>query len=270
MEEYIVMKCDYHVHSHYSDDSNTPMERQIKRACELGLDEICFTDHVDYGVRVKDMDYPRYFAEIDGLREKYAGKIVIRSGLECGVQVHTIPQYESLYDTYRNELDFILLSVHQVGNICFWNQEYQQGKTQDEYNRGYYEELLRVVKGYRDYSVLAHMDLMVRYDMAGAYPFRKVKDIIAEILTTVIKNGRGIEMNTASWRYGLPDTQPCREILRLYHDLGGEILSLGSDTHSPEYIYDHMNEAREILHSIGFKRFCTFEKMKPVYHELLQ
>ena len=262
------MKCDYHVHSNYSDDSNTPMERQIKRAIEIGLDEICFTDHVDYGVRYEDIDYPRYFGEIDGLREKYAGKIVIRSGLECGVQVHTIPQYESLCETYSGDLDFVLLSIHQVNNICFWNQEYQRGKTQDEYNMGYYEELLRVVRGYQDYSVLAHLDLMVRYDMAGAYPFRKAKDIIAEILTETINNGKGIEMNTASWRYGLNDTQPCREILRLYHDLGGEILTLGSDSHSPEYICDHMSEAREILRGIGFKNFCTFSKMIPSFHTL--
>lgn len=263
------MKCDYHIHSYYSDDSNTSMERQIKRACELGLDEICFTDHVDYGVRFEDIDYPRYFAEIARLREKYAGKISVHSGLECGVQVHTIPEYESLYETYSGEIDFILLSVHQVDNLCFWNQEYQSGKSQAEYNWGYYEELLRVVQRYQDYSVLAHLDLIVRYDMAGVYPFSKVKDIIAEILTAVINSGKGIEINTSSWRYGLKDTQPSREILTLYHDLGGEILTLGSDSHSPEFVHDHMSEARDILRSIGFRRFCTFEKMKPVYHELV-
>lgn len=262
------MKCDYHVHSYYSDDSSTSMERQVKRACELGLDEICFTDHVDYGVRIDDIDYPRYFAEIAGLREKYAGKIVVRSGLECGVQVHTIPEYESLYRNHDSEIDFILLSVHQTGDLCFWNQEYQSGKTQDEYNRGYYEELLRVVKGYQDYSVLAHLDLMRRYDMAGEYPFGKVKDIIAEILSTVINSGKGIEMNTASWRYGLKDTQPCREILKLYHDLGGEILTIGSDSHSPEYIYDHVSEARNILRVIGFRSICTFSGMTPLFHTL--
>lgn len=262
------MKCDYHVHSNYSDDSDTRMERQVKRACELGLDEICFTDHIDYGVRYDDIDYPRYFSEIDRLREKYAGKILVRSGLECGVQVHTIPEYESLYETYSSEIDFILLSVHQVGNKCFWNQEYQSGKSQDEYNRGYYEELLRVVHAYKDYSVLAHLDLIVRYDMAGVYPFSKVKDIIAEILTEVINSGKGIEINTSSWRYGLNDTQPSREILTLYHDLGGEIITLGSDSHSPEHLYDHMSEAREILRSIGYKNFCTFSKMTPFFHTL--
>ena len=262
------MKADYHVHTYYSDDSSTPMERQVKQAVSLGLDEICITDHVDYGVKFDDIDYPRYFAEIDGLRRKYAGKISVRSGLECGVQVHTAGQYEALYDTYRDSIDFILLSIHQVDDLPFWGQQFQAGKTQDEYQQAYYAELLRVVQCYHDYSVLAHVDLMVRYDLAGEYPFSKVKDVIAEILTTAINDGKGIELNTSSWRYGLNDTQPSREILRLYHDLGGEILTLGSDSHSPEYIGALMEEAREILRSLGFRKFCTFEKMKPVYHEL--
>ena len=50
--------------------------------------------------------------------------------------------------------------------------------------------------------------------------------------------------------------------------MGGEILTLGSDAHSPEFIHDHMEEAREILRELGFRRFCTFEKMRPVFHEL--
>ena len=273
------MRCDYHVHSYYSDDSNTPMERQILRAISLGLDEICFTEHVDYGIKFDRDDpsyrghefnanYPEYLAELEYLREKYSDNITVRAGLEFGVQYHTTGQFEALYERYRERLDFVLLSIHQVNDLEFWTQDFQRGKSQDEYQQEYYAEMLRVVKRYHDYSVLAHLDLLTRYDMAGPYPFEKVRDIIAEILTVAINDGKGIEMNTSSWRYGLTDTQPCREILRLYRDLGGEILTLGSDAHSPEFIHDHMDEAREILRGLGFGRFCTFEKMMPVFHEL--
>ena len=274
-----IMKCDYHVHSYYSDDSSTPMERQVRRAISLGLNELCFTDHVDYGVKVDcddprsqtyaaNVDYPRYFPEIEELREKFRGKLVIRSGLEFGVQTHTIPQYEELFERYREKIDFVLLSVHEIDDLDLWGQEYQRGKTQAEYNRGYYEELLRVIQNYHDYSVLAHVDLMVRYDRKGVYPFAKVRDIVAEILTAAINDGKGIELNTSSWRYRLSDTTPSREILELYHDLGGEVLTLGSDAHSPDYLADHMDEGREILKGIGFTKFCTFEKMRPIFHEL--
>lgn len=272
------MKCDYHMHTYYSDDSNIPMKFQVKRAIELGLDEICFTEHVDYGVKVDcdkpnpmhmalNADYPKYFREIDEMRREF-GNITIKAGLEFGVQTHTITQYKRLFERYHDELDFVLLSVHQIDDLDMWSGEYQSGKTQDEYNRGYYDELLNVARNFHDYSVLAHLDLIVRYDRKGIYPFVKVRDIVAEILRTAIDDHKGIELNTSSWRYGLTDTQPSREILKRYLEMGGEILTLGSDAHIPDYVYAHMDEARDILRELGYRYFCTFDKMHPVFHEL--
>ena len=79
-------------------------------------------------------------------------------GLEFGMQVHTIPLYEKLFARYP--FDFILLSVHQVEDKEFWNQDFQRGRTREEFNRRYYEELLALVRRYRHYSVLAHPDLI--------------------------------------------------------------------------------------------------------------
>ena len=263
------MKCDYHLHSSFSHDSSTPMKSQAERGCELGLSELCFTDHVDYCS--KHDDYSRYFAEIERVRQEFSGRLVIRSGWEFGLQTHTINDFKDLYSRYRDELDFVLLSIHDVNDLELWGHQYQSGKTQAEYTLGYYNELLNIVQNYHDYSVLAHVDLIARYDVKHGvlpYPFEKVKDIIAEILGIAIRDGKGIELNTSSWRYGLTDTTPSREILELYRDLGGEILTMGSDAHNPNYLAAHFDEGREILRSIGFRKFCTFEKMRPEFHEL--
>lgn len=277
------MKCDYHMHSDFSDDSRTPMEVQVERAIELGLDEICFTEHVDYGIKedwgsekvfyrdgkpIFNANYPEYFRAIEINREKFAGKIKIKAGLEFGVQTHTIKRFQDLFAKYRDKLDFTLLSIHQVGDREFWLPEFRRGKTCIDCNEEYYNEMLEVVKNFHDYSGLAHMDLLRRYGLAGDFPFENNRDVIAEILTLAINDGKGLEMNTASWRYKLNDTQPCREILKLYRDLGGEILTLGSDAHSPEYLGTHMDEARSILRELGFKTFCTFTMMQPEYHVL--
>lgn len=48
------MKYDYHVHTHLSDDAQTPMETMVQKALALGLNELCFTDHIDYGVKTDD------------------------------------------------------------------------------------------------------------------------------------------------------------------------------------------------------------------------
>ena len=200
------------------------------------------------------------------MRVKYQGRIVMKMGLEFGMQTHTIPQFETLYNRYP--FDFIILSVHQVEDKEFWTQDFQRGRTQKEYNERYYEELLRLVKGYQHYSVLGHMDLIVRYDEMGVYPFNNIKSYAEEILKEVIRNGKGIEVNTSSYRYGLTDTTPSREILKLYKEMGGRIITLGSDSHKPEHLGACMEETKEMLRSMGFRSFCTYDKMRPVFHEL--
>jgi len=277
--------ADYHLHSWYSDDSDYPMEQLVHDAAAAGLTEICITDHVDYGIKkdwpdpsltydgaeksghpLMNVKYPAYHAEIQRLREQYSNQIMIREGMEFGMQVHTIPQYEKLFAAYP--FDFIIMSCHQVEDKWFSNQDFQQGKTQEEYNRGYYKEILQVIQQYKNYSVLGHLDMISRFDKAGVYPFEKVKDIIAEILRQAIQDGKGIEVNTSSHRYGLSDLTPSRNILALYKDLGGTILTIGSDTHAPVHLAAHIKETMAELREMGFASICTFHNMKPQHHLL--
>jgi len=165
-------------------------------------------------------------------------------------------------------INFIILSCHQVEDKEFWTQDFQRGRTQQEYNERYYKEILDVIKNYKDYSVLGHLDLIIRYDENGPYPFEKIKPMIQEILEIVIHDGKGIEVNTSSHRYGLKDSQPSRDILKLYKELGGKIITIGSDSHKIEHLGAYIDEAKELLKEIGFDSFCTFEKMKPIFHQL--
>ncbi len=276
------MLADYHVHTEYSDDSVYPMECVAADAVRLGLDELCFTDHVDYGVKqdwdsghpieyrngdpLANVDYPRYLEKIKEIQSLYGEKLRIRAGLEFGVQTHTIPLFRSLY--HRYPLDFIILSIHQVQDQEFWTQDFQRGKTQQEYNEQYYEEMLSVIQKYKDYSVLGHLDLIVRYDRHGVYPFQNVKPLVDEILKTAIADGKGIEVNTSSYRYGLSDTTPSVEILKRYKELGGSILTIGSDSHKPEHLGAYLKETQELLKGLGYSYFCTYERMEPVFHRL--
>lgn len=288
------MYSDFHVHTYYSDDSGYPMEQVVKDAIEKGITDICFTDHVDYGIKpdqdelsneekiairsvVKyskdyNVDYPAYAEEIKSLQAKYGDKINIKMGMEFGLQVHTIPQFQKLFDSY--DFDFIIMSCHQVEDKEFWRQDFQKGRTQDEYNQRYYDEILEQVKNYHDYSVLGHLDLISRYDEAGLYPFEKIKDKVAEILKIVIADGKGIELNTSSVRYGIKNAEgkqeltPSKDILKLYKDLGGKIITIGSDSHAPNHLGAHIKEQLEELKKIGFTEICTFDKMKPIFHKI--
>lgn len=276
------MFADYHVHSEYSDDSTYPLEQVIRDAIGMGMDEICITDHVDYGIKkdwdageeiayrgsqpLANVDYPRYMAALRDMQSRYGDRIRIRVGLEFGIQTHTIPQFRALLTRYP--LDFVILSIHQVENQEFWTQEFQRGRTQREYNERYYEELLAVVQQYQGYSVLGHLDLITRYDKQGVYPFERVRPLVEAILRRVIADGKGIEVNTSSHRYGLTDTTPSVAILQLYRELGGTILTIGSDSHAPAHLGTHIEEARALLRDLGFRQFCTFEQMQPVFYPL--
>ena len=197
------MRVDYHIHTEFSDDSAYKMEQVVKDAIALGLDEICFTDHVDYGIKkdwddpgemmyrkggsgepeemaLANVDYPLYYGTLKELDYIYGNRITLKFGLEFGMQAHTVEKYEKLFRRYP--FDFIILSIHEVEDKEFWTQDFQRGRTQKEYNERYYEEMLYLVQHYHDYSVLGHMDLISRYDKAGIYPFEKLKPILTKIL----------------------------------------------------------------------------------------
>ncbi len=278
------MKADYHIHTSFSDDCDYPMEEVIQEAISKGLDEICITEHVDYGVHFDrdklpedrkeellkenkvNVDYPAYLARLEELKEKYKNQITVKKGLEYGIQVSTIPDFENLYKTY--DLDFIINSCHQADNLEFWNQDYQKGKSQRDYHVGYYTEILNVAKNYHHYNVLGHLDHQIRYDLQGEYLTKEIDDLIDEILVTAIKDDKGIEVNTSGFHYKIGDFHPSKSILKRYYDLGGKIITIGSDSHTPGRVGDKVDEAKEALKTIGFKEFCTFENMKPIFHQL--
>ncbi|QIK70259.1 histidinol-phosphatase HisJ family protein [Erysipelothrix sp. HDW6C] len=273
---------DYHVHCDYSDDSWYPMEDVVNDAIALGLDAICFTDHVDYGVkvdwhemhkarivdgeRILNVDYPRYFAEIDRLQERYGDMISIKRGLEFGMQMHTIASFQRVFDAYP--MDFVLLSVHQVNDQEFWTGDFQKGRSEHESYTRYYKEMYDLVSTYHNYSCLAHMDLIRRYLDKETDAFDAHKAMITKILEVVIADGKGIEVNTSSHRYGINGITPSIEILKLYRALGGRIITIGSDSHKKEHLGAYIQSSRAILKELGFTEYCTFSKMEPIFHKL--
>lgn len=278
------MKADYHLHTEFSDDSTNPMENVILEAIEKQLDEICFTDHVDYGVKCDfdedrsyyderfgkgnyriNTNYPLYFAKIAELSNKYQQTITIRKGLEFGVQPKEIERYEKLFAQYP--LDFVILSVHEIDDLWLFKWIKNQSD-QKQYNLDYYANIYECMKKYDNYSVLGHLDQIKRYDPKGSLPFNEIKEACAEILKLAIQKEKGIEINTSTCLSANDEPMPSFDIIKLYYDLGGRIITLGSDSHKPNAVANSFDLTREKLKAIGFREFCTFDRMKPIFHEL--
>ena len=98
--------------------------------------------------------------------------------------------------------------------------------------------------------------------------FSSEDTLCLEVPDTVIADGKGIEVNTSNHRYGLSDMTPSRDILKLYKELGGTIITIGGDSHKKEHLGAYIDWAKEELRKLGYTQFCTFEKMQPIFHEL--
>jgi histidinol-phosphatase (PHP family) len=259
---------DYHMHSSFSGDCNVDMEEMVKGAISKGVAEICFTEHVDYDYPDDsiefDFDKQKYGERINELRGRYDEQIRIRKGIEIGVQPHLLGRYDNMLN--GESFDFIICSMHTVARKGLHYGDLFKRMTVEEAFLKYYDELLHCVKNYTNYSILGHIDLIKRY--APEVVDNDFHDILREIFNVIIPVGKGIELNTSGVRYGLPNGLPSDDILRLYKECGGEIITLGSDAHKPEDIAFDFKESLKLLQSIGFRYISTFDGLKPSFHSI--
>ena len=173
-------------------------------------------------------------------------------------------------DLMRREFDFVLGSVHFVDELDVYYQPYWEGKTIREAEQRYLEETLVCVQAHEDFDVLGHLTYISKcraHPAPRPVPFAEHREIIDEILRLLAQKGKGMEMNTSGVdRCG--DFLPREEFFRRFKELGGEIVTIGSDAHIPEHIGFRFEEAQELLRSCGFRYFTTYTQRKPEFHSL--
>ena len=241
------MLWDTHMHTKFSGDSEALPSDMIKSAIEKGLDGICFTDHIDYDYIEPDKDLfvfnpDDYFAEMLPLSHSFKDRFPVLIGVELGLQPHVAEENRELVESYP--FDFVIGSSHMVHGLDPYFPEYFEKRSNDEGIREYFESILENIKAYDNFDVYGHLDYIVRYSPLKneGYSYGKYADIIDEILRTLIRMGKGIEVNTAGFKYGLGHANPTEDIIKRYKELGGEIITLGADGHKPEHVaYDFDN-----------------------------
>ncbi len=278
-----MIQADMHMHTWFSTDSEACPRDMADEAVRKGLKTICFTDHFD-----KDdlewgeegiFDVDAYFVEMQKLQEEYAGKLNIRIGIELGLRTYLKDYYEEL--TKKYPFDFVIGSVHNVpykkdaeGNILYTDPAAEKlftDRTDKEAYRLMMETTLENVRTSDCFQTLGHLDYVVRYGKSREkeYSYTDYADIIDEILKLLIEKEKGLEVNSAGLKYGLPFAHPHPDVLKRYHELGGEIITIGADAHKPEHIVYDFAKAEEILKSCGFKYYTEFFEQKPVFKQLI-
>ncbi len=255
---------DYHLHTRYSMDSDAPVESVIQAAIDKGVREIAVTDHVDYefpapGCNLWVVDMDDYLETLTRMQQKYRGQITIRKGIELGIQESCLQRCLRFYEQYKRDLDFIIASRHAVGGVDPYEVNLFQSTPRRQCYQNYFEAVLSMVQLFPYACVYGHLDYLVRYDPGQEkYSYEEFAPLIDQILTQIIANGAGIELNTSGFRAGLGRPLPPWNVVQRYRELGGTILTTGSDAHSPEYVGLSMATCYQKLRSMGFTSLSTF------------
>ena len=260
---------DYHIHSEFSGDSNEKLDKIVKKALELGMEDIAITDHLEYDIigmtdRWK-LKLDKYAKTILEYKEKYKDKIDIKLGVEIGIQPHTREYLEKEVEKYP--FDFIIASTHALDRHDIAMGELQKHRNKDQLQKYYFETVLKNVQDYNNFSVYGHIDFITRYggEQYRGLNYKENLDVIDDILKTLISKNKGLEINTSGYRYQENRFYPCTDLLKRYFELGGEIITIGSDSHVSEYIGKDFDIAYDFLKSIGVKYICSFDKLNPVF-----
>lgn len=268
--------ADFHLHSSFSGDSDTPMESMILRGIELGLTEMCFTEHNDFDYPVTERETAGFFEvnpdaylyDFLKLREKYTGRIRLRFGVELGLQPHLSRRNAAFAKAH--DYDFIIGSSHLCNGKDPYYPEFYEGRAQEDAYLEYFESILDNLKVFSNFDVYGHLDYVVRYGphKDDGYSYARYRELFDRILTKIISMEKGIEINTSGLAKGLREPNPCAGILKRYRELGGEIVTVGSDAHAPGQIAHAFDRAAEILKECGFRYYATYEKRSPSFHKL--
>lgn len=260
---------DYHLHSNVSHDSQTAPEAIVQAALQAGLREICFTDHLDYmrqfprdsfAYRVEDYNKAYEDLSVPGLK--------IRLGTEVALANWSIPVAE--HDLNLRPYDFVIGSLHFLRDQDLYvNDEFWAERPQPEIIREYFAEILKCIQSYDNFDVLGHLTYPSKCPSNPnrcAIEYRDHRDVVDEIFKVLISKGKGLEINTSAVDI-IGAFLPEAAYLRRFKELGGEIITVGSDAHQAHRVGQYTGKACALAMEI-FGHVCTFENRQPIFHKL--
>ena len=264
--------ADCHTHSSCSPDSSTPMVEMAKRAVEYGLTTLTLTDHCDLldleGARTLEYDWTPVLRQ----REETLAAVVARLDLPLGVELGMGFLFPEAADRILAQpgLDFVIGAAHnlseQAGGRDFYMLPYDTQEDCYAALDDYFQSMITLAAG-PHYDVVAHIIYPLRYMRTRPFPLpslTRYRDQIHEILRLAATSGRGIEINTWKGRT-LAEWLP---VLKMYRELGGEILTVGSDAHDPEPIAKGIPEAYQMMKDCGFRYLAVYHERKPEFIKL--
>jgi histidinol-phosphatase (PHP family) len=244
-------------------------------AIEKGVSILCITDHVDIDDYKTGLFQPDCFSNWEDMQKQFfdakarvEGRLDLRLGIEFGEANHS--PANMIESVTSKKLDFIIGSLHNIrGNPDFFCIRYESAAECKSLVEKYIEEHFELVK-LGCFDVLGHIGYTKRYMLRRGFDIglEGHEDRLSQLFKLLRNSGKGIELNLSGLRDGTGSTFPELKILKLYREIGGEIITTGSDGHRPEDVGSHLSEGMELLREAGFKYFTVFKDRKPEFIKL--
>ncbi len=265
------MRVNYHVHNRYSSDGRGTTEEVVRRAAELGFEEVCLTNHVEFlapdgewqvdFVEARER-FEQVQREIEAMR-RAAPDLRILLGAELEYRPGWVESLERL--TSSVEFDFLVGSVHVVDghNISGGATvgEYFKGKALAEAYGRYFSVVEEMVE-WGGFDVVGHFDLIKRFGskLYGAYPVEAFEPQITGILARMAGRGIGLEVNTSGVVQPPAEPYPGLPVLLLAKQAGITTVTIGTDSHIPERFDQGWHVGHHLLQEAGFRELTTFSR----------
>ena len=269
-----MIKTDCHTHTIYSFDGKNTMAEMVERAVLFGLTDIAVTDHADlhpvYEAKFH-ADFNEVKREADGLKKLYSDRINIIFGVEVGLGMIYKSKIDALLDSC--EFEFVIGSAHDLDFEDIYSKEFYLKHDKRAAYEKFYKHTLECIKSTKGVDVLGHIDYIERYvkqygGYDGSFCYDDHSELLDEIFRYIIGEGIGIEINTSGFKYGLGHVHPDSRFVKRYKQLGGEIVTIGSDAHDITQIGAHFERAESALREAGFTAHTIWRDGRAVMVDL--
>ena len=262
--------CDYHLHSEFSFDSSEKIERICEKAVQFGISEIAITDHVEFPKDSEKLwpDFNEREKAIALCRKMFDGRLLIREGAEIGQPWLTDKEITT---EISPALDFILASVHSPVNLPDPHDFVFSEDNVCDYMYATISQLT-MMAAESDYDVLAHVTYLFRFvpaEILDRFPPESFLNEYRKLFRAVIDRGKGIEINCSGLRMpSIRKTLPSVDFIKLFREMGGEIITIGSDGHSCRSAFSGLEAGYEAARDAGFRYAVTYEDRKPGFYRI--
>lgn len=252
------MIIDIHTHTDFSGDCNVPIREMIEAAKNAGVRYYGITDHHDLdfpecGINF-ELSVAEYFQTLADLKKEYdSSDFTLLIGIEFGLQPHLSEELLGLLEEFP--FDYVIGSNHLAYGVDPYDKTFFNGMTRNEGYQRFFEATLENIEKLQGFHIIGHLDYVMRYwrgDGSKHYTYEQFAPILDQILLKIIEKNLCLEVNTSGYKYKLNQPHPSYEILQRYYELGGRLITLGSDAHLPTNIASSFEETIQKLKSIGY------------------